>query len=297
MHTRHWRHRAACAFDDACQLLSACGFGSAEYTDNYHMMARFHHQRTPLLVVVCGVPCTGKSTLAAKLAQTLNFQNVLQLDALADASSGDSGSAWGRLTSFNENISGASSSATRAAFGELKKAVTEGKSVIVDGAHAHPRLIAEAVRSACGAPKQAAAGAAGRVGEAPDRARAEDGVDCTPGEAAAPRLSACDDDGQVLIVNIAVQMDRQAHASLLREWISRRQGCLAEGEFCSLLQSLQGVQEAMCDYVERSGGIVVNMTPTTHGLQMCTATVQAHVLGLIRASLKPASSCAEPHLA
>lgn len=40
---------------------------------------RFHHQRVPLVVLVCGTACVGKSTIATQLAQRLNLPNVLQV--------------------------------------------------------------------------------------------------------------------------------------------------------------------------------------------------------------------------
>lgn len=40
---------------------------------------RFHHQRLPLIILVCGTACVGKSTLATQLAQRLNLPNVLQV--------------------------------------------------------------------------------------------------------------------------------------------------------------------------------------------------------------------------
>lgn len=40
---------------------------------------RFHHQRVPLVILVCGTACVGKSTIATQLAQRLNLPNVLQV--------------------------------------------------------------------------------------------------------------------------------------------------------------------------------------------------------------------------
>jgi 2-phosphoglycerate kinase len=44
-------------------------------------MNRFHHQRLPLIILVCGTACVGKSTLATQLAQRLNLPNVLQVSS------------------------------------------------------------------------------------------------------------------------------------------------------------------------------------------------------------------------
>lgn len=40
---------------------------------------RFHHQRVPLVILVCGTACVGKSTIATQIAQRLNLPNVLQV--------------------------------------------------------------------------------------------------------------------------------------------------------------------------------------------------------------------------
>lgn len=45
----------------------------------YHLSSRFHHQRVPLVILVCGTACVGKSTIATQLAQRLNLPNVLQV--------------------------------------------------------------------------------------------------------------------------------------------------------------------------------------------------------------------------
>ena len=37
------------------------GFGK-EYIERYKMVNRFHQERRPLIVVICGAPCTGAHT-------------------------------------------------------------------------------------------------------------------------------------------------------------------------------------------------------------------------------------------
>ena len=64
-------------------LMRSKGYGR-RYEESYRAMTTFHHDRTPLLVLVGGGYCTGKSTLASKLAQRMNLPNVLQTDMLAD---------------------------------------------------------------------------------------------------------------------------------------------------------------------------------------------------------------------
>ena len=43
---------------------------------------RFHHHRIPLVLVIGGSACVGKSTLATQLAERLNFSSVLQTDVV-----------------------------------------------------------------------------------------------------------------------------------------------------------------------------------------------------------------------
>ena len=42
----------------------------------------FHHQRIPLVVLIGGAACVGKSTLATQLAERLNLSSVLQTDVV-----------------------------------------------------------------------------------------------------------------------------------------------------------------------------------------------------------------------
>ena len=41
---------------------------------------RFHHQRIPLILLLAGSGCVGKSTLATYLAERLNLPSVLKTD-------------------------------------------------------------------------------------------------------------------------------------------------------------------------------------------------------------------------
>jgi hypothetical protein len=47
-----------------------------------HGCVSFHHQRIPLIVLVGGSACVGKSTLATQLAERLNLSSVLQTDVV-----------------------------------------------------------------------------------------------------------------------------------------------------------------------------------------------------------------------
>ncbi|KAL7618040.1 hypothetical protein Lser_V15G04275 [Lactuca serriola] len=61
------------------KLMERRGYGQ-EYINRHKMMTRFHHQQVPLVILVCGTACVGKSTIATQLGQRLNLPNVLQTD-------------------------------------------------------------------------------------------------------------------------------------------------------------------------------------------------------------------------
>jgi len=54
------------------------------YTDKivnrYRMIMRFHQERVPLIVLISGTGCIGKSILATRLAERLNLPSVLPTD-------------------------------------------------------------------------------------------------------------------------------------------------------------------------------------------------------------------------
>ena len=60
-------------------LMAVNGYGG-EYIRRFRMMSAFHRQRVPLIILLSGTGCIGKSTLATQLAERLNLPNVLQTD-------------------------------------------------------------------------------------------------------------------------------------------------------------------------------------------------------------------------
>jgi 2-phosphoglycerate kinase len=44
-----------------------------DFVSRYRMLTAFHMKRAPLVVLICGSVCTGKSTIAAKLSQVRCF--------------------------------------------------------------------------------------------------------------------------------------------------------------------------------------------------------------------------------
>ncbi|KAH9607370.1 hypothetical protein KSS87_020141 [Heliosperma pusillum] len=143
------------------ELMERRGYG-VEYINRYKLMTRFHHQRVPLVILVCGTACTGKSTIATQLAQRLNLPNVLQVNtATAPLTSTpvwarEFGSSEEFITEFcrecrivrkeNHFFSSASPSSfamnviVSCLAGDLKKAMKDGKPIIIEGIHLDPSI-------------------------------------------------------------------------------------------------------------------------------------------------------------
>ncbi|GLC37008.1 hypothetical protein PLESTM_000530700 [Pleodorina starrii] len=64
-------------------LMRAKGYGQA-YIDCYRTVSEFYQLRQPLVILLCGAPCTGKSTIAQQLAARLNMPNVMQTDVICE---------------------------------------------------------------------------------------------------------------------------------------------------------------------------------------------------------------------
>ncbi|XP_073043503.1 uncharacterized protein [Primulina eburnea] len=131
------------------KLMERRGFGQ-EYINRYKMMTRFHHQRVPLVILVCGTACVGKSTIATQLAQRLNLPNVLQTDMVyellrtaTDAPlmsspvwARDFGSSEELITEFCRECR----IVRKGLAGDLKKAMKDGKPIIIEGIHLDPSI-------------------------------------------------------------------------------------------------------------------------------------------------------------
>ncbi|XP_009787843.2 P-loop NTPase domain-containing protein LPA1 homolog 2-like isoform X2 [Nicotiana sylvestris] len=131
------------------KLMERRGFGQ-EYINRYKMITRFHHLRVPLVILVCGTACVGKSTIATQLAQRLNLPNVLQTDMVYELlrTSTDaplaSSPVWGRDFSSPEEIITEFCRECRIVrkglAGDLKKAMKDGKPIIIEGIHLDPSI-------------------------------------------------------------------------------------------------------------------------------------------------------------
>uniref|UniRef100_A0A0A9DK74 2-phosphoglycerate kinase n=1 Tax=Arundo donax TaxID=35708 RepID=A0A0A9DK74_ARUDO len=125
------------------------GYGE-DYINRYKMMTSFHHQRVPLVILVCGTACTGKSTIATQLAQRLNLPNVLQTDMVYELlrTSTDapltSVPVWARDFNSPEELITEFCRECRVVrkglAGDLKKAMKDGKPIIIEGIHLDPSI-------------------------------------------------------------------------------------------------------------------------------------------------------------
>ncbi|XP_047328057.1 uncharacterized protein LOC124931594 [Impatiens glandulifera] len=131
------------------KLMERRGYGE-EYINRYKMMTRFHHQRVPLVILVCGTACVGKSTIATQLAQRLNLPNVLQTDMVyellrtaTDAPLASS-PVWAREFDSSEELITEFCRECRIVrkglAGDLKKAMKDGKPIIIEGIHLDPSI-------------------------------------------------------------------------------------------------------------------------------------------------------------
>ncbi|KAK7263869.1 hypothetical protein RJT34_31467 [Clitoria ternatea] len=131
------------------KLMERRGYGE-EYINRYKMMTRFHHQRVPLVILVCGTACVGKSTIATQLAQRLNLPNVLQTDMVYELlrTSTDAPLAstpvWTRDFASSEELITEFCRECRVVrkglAGDLKKAMKDGKPIIIEGIHLDPSI-------------------------------------------------------------------------------------------------------------------------------------------------------------
>ncbi|PPD82693.1 hypothetical protein GOBAR_DD20377 [Gossypium barbadense] len=123
------------------KLMERRGYGE-EYINRYKMMTRFHHQRVPLVILVCGTACVGKSTIATQLAQRLNLPNVLQYRSQS-------------MCLRKSRLYLIESSSVKLVYsllilfcavyfpglnGDLKKAMKDGKPIIIEGIHLDPSI-------------------------------------------------------------------------------------------------------------------------------------------------------------
>ncbi|KAL6648975.1 hypothetical protein ACP70R_013199 [Stipagrostis hirtigluma subsp. patula] len=131
------------------KLMEKRGYGE-DYINRYKMMTRFHHQRVPLVILVCGTACTGKSTIATQLAQRLNLPNVLQTDMVYELLRTSTDAPLGSVPVWARDFNSPEELITefcrecrvvrKGLAGDLKKAMKDGKPIIIEGIHLDPSI-------------------------------------------------------------------------------------------------------------------------------------------------------------
>ncbi|KAK3258496.1 hypothetical protein CYMTET_32460, partial [Cymbomonas tetramitiformis] len=133
--------------DNLFNIMKRRGYGD-EYVSRYRMMTQFHHLRVPLIVLICGTACVGKSTIATQLAERLNLPNVLHTDLICDILRADSGplnpqplfSRAPPPTDVVHEYLRECRVVRKGVEGEVHKCLRDGKPIILEGLHLDPGL-------------------------------------------------------------------------------------------------------------------------------------------------------------
>ncbi|CAH1429844.1 unnamed protein product [Lactuca virosa] len=247
------------------KLMERRGYGQ-EYINRYKMMTRFHHQRVPLVILVCGTACVGKSTIATQLGQRLNLPNVLQTDMVYEL-----------LRTSTEECR----IVRKGLAGDLKKAMKDGKPIIIEGMHVDPSiyLMDEENKSPHKASKtdendlkdtenNAEISKTKAIGEESDKV--SDGV-----RSVHIVDQAADDNKPILrreksgvtepvIIPIVLKMAEFDHKALLEEWISSRKFSdkYPIQEKDKVINNLKIIQDYLCSF-KSHGLTVANISATT----------------------------------
>ncbi|KUF80579.1 Nuclease [Phytophthora nicotianae] len=133
------------------------GYGEPQISC-YRMMSSFHRNRVPLLIMLAGTACIGKSTLATKLADRLNLSSVLQTDLIFELMCNFSGQEktsyiMTKFQSTDDLIAEYQKECEVVRKGvksDIDKCLKDGKSLIIEGFHIDPRLYQKTI----GAPEK-----------------------------------------------------------------------------------------------------------------------------------------------
>jgi 2-phosphoglycerate kinase len=139
-------------------IMKEYGYGGSERGQpiyRFRLMTHFHHQRVPLMIIMYGTGCVGKSTLATQLAERLNVPNVLQTDLILDVMSTFDQSlapnepVWLKKyesqDDFIEQYKKECIFMKSALQGDIEKCFNEGKAIIIEGSHIDPHLFLDVV--------------------------------------------------------------------------------------------------------------------------------------------------------
>ncbi|KAG9452302.1 hypothetical protein H6P81_005206 [Aristolochia fimbriata] len=290
------------------KLMERRGYGE-EYINRYKMMTRFHHQRVPLVILVCGTACSGKSTIATQLAQRLNLPNVLQTDMVYELlrTSTDAPLAstpvWARDFSSQEEFITEFCRECRIVrkglAGDLKKAMKDGKPIIIEGIHLDPSIYLmdeenSALTNSVAKKEEVISVTVASENRNPTSSEKEietdrEATSTNPVEKVTDSLgstSLCEDvlksqgralddkdkkmtavpkkdksSAEQIIVPIVLKMAEFDHKALLEEWISTRTYGVAKDQE-KVISNLKIIQDYLCSF-ESQGLTVVNISATT----------------------------------
>ncbi|KAI8055910.1 hypothetical protein BDF22DRAFT_315221 [Syncephalis plumigaleata] len=134
------------------QLMAEKGYGRHSIR-LFWTLNRLHHQRIPLVILIGGAGSVGKSTLATQLAERLNLTNTLKTDLICEMTRSLLGLSEACTINTTARSSSSSSSSLvtnepdacalvrRGLEIELRKCLSSGKSVIVEGEHVDVALL------------------------------------------------------------------------------------------------------------------------------------------------------------
>ncbi|GFQ04706.1 2-phosphoglycerate kinase [Phtheirospermum japonicum] len=292
------------------KLMERRGYGE-EYISRYKMMTRFHHQRVPLVILVCGTACVGKSTIATQLAQRLNLPNVLQTDMVyellrtaTDAPLASS-PVWARDFSSSEELITEFCRECRIVrkglAGDLKKAMKDGKPIIIEGIHLDPSIYLmddeSKLSTTAPAKEEEKCSVKNKIGSSvendstapctnqdrPDEAISGvdfvladlksvdigDGIPDSKGETAKdavpvepPAVNKDKSGAEPIIIPIILKMAEFDHKALLEEWLSTRSSeKFPIQDKDKLIGNLKTIQDYLCSF-KSQGYTVVNLSAT-----------------------------------
>ena len=141
------------------KIMASKGFGD-KYISNFRMLARFNEHHVPVVILICGGFSTGKSALALSLSERLNIPNVLQTELVFEmihivlGGDRDTRPCWLQVHSdmdaFLQKYTEECDMVKKAIDGDIKKAFSDGKSIIIEGQHINPSLIQSVMAQATG---------------------------------------------------------------------------------------------------------------------------------------------------
>ncbi|CAK9218730.1 unnamed protein product [Sphagnum troendelagicum] len=289
------------------KLMERRGYGT-EYINRYKMMTMFHHQRLPLIILVCGTACVGKSTIATQLAQRLNLPNILQTDMVYELlrTSTDAPLAstpvWARDFASPEELVKEFNRECRIVQkgleGDIKKAVKDGKPVIIEGLHLDPAIYLMGENTGAFGPgavqmkaipsrkfsEEVTIAVSEKNSKSPNE-KSDDGtqdlnslqsensgkvVKLPENEASEMKASnrSSSTPPKCIVVPLVLNMSDVDHETLLGEWVEEETGkTLSLEEKEASIRKLQAIQDYVMSF-ESQGMTVVNVSATTFSKTM-----------------------------